>query len=125
MSPIGIALESSLFDMFMLLTEGVTRLRCDQLFDKFDTKLDSRMRTGVNKPMQIPQMFHVKHFLGSQTLLRLFHVNHSFSDAELRENHIQYFFNVDIAGNASEILRCAAHVFSAQFQRQIISLCRY
>lgn len=114
MSQIGIALESSLFDMFMRSTEGVTRLRCDQLFDKFDRKLDSRMRTGVNKSEKIPQMFHVKHFLGSQTLLPLFHVNHSFSDAELGEDNLQYFFNVDIASNATEILRCAAHIFCAQ-----------
>ena len=35
----------------------------DQLFDKFDTKIDSRKGVGVNKLEQIPQMFHVKHYL--------------------------------------------------------------
>lgn len=49
--------------MFMPSAEGVTQPDRDQLFDKFDTERDSRMRTGVNKPEQIPQMFHVKHYL--------------------------------------------------------------
>lgn len=38
---------------------------------------------GVNKPEQIPQMFHVKHFVESSMWLSLFHVNHSFSYAKL------------------------------------------
>jgi len=59
---------------------------------------------GVNKSGQIPQMFHVKHFAQLLPKPSLFHVNHSFSNAELRENNVQNFFNVNVASNTSEIL---------------------
>lgn len=41
--PIRTTLESNLFDMFMVSTKGISGATADQLFDKADTKLDSRM----------------------------------------------------------------------------------